>query len=93
MKPTWEDLLCNRSNRPLQFASPPEQQADNEIRFSANLSAGNSRASAGGHLLSARPLSADSLDGEAATATGKLAFKPVQAIEDVHYRLYHEVTA
>ena len=44
-------------------------------------------------LMSARSLSAGSLDWETTTATGKLAFRPFQAIEDEHYRLYHEVIA
>jgi hypothetical protein len=44
-------------------------------------------------LMSARPLAAGSRDWESTTATGKLAFKPFEAIEEEHYRLYHEVTA
>ena len=42
-------------------------------------------------LLSARQLSAGSLDWEAKTDAGKLAFKPFQAIGEEQYRLYHEV--
>jgi len=42
-------------------------------------------------LLSARQLSSGSLDWEAATDAGKLAFRPFQAIGEEQYRLYQEV--
>lgn len=42
-------------------------------------------------LLGARQLSAGSLDWETTTDTGKLSFKPFQAIQEEPYRLYHEV--
>jgi hypothetical protein len=44
-------------------------------------------------LLSARQLSAGSLDWEATTDAGKLHFKPFQAIAEEQYRLYQEVIA
>jgi uncharacterized protein len=44
-------------------------------------------------LLNARQLSSGSLDWETTTATGKMRFKPFQAIGDEQYRLYHEVTS
>jgi hypothetical protein len=44
-------------------------------------------------LTRAHQLSAGSLDWEATTDAGKLAFKPFQAIEAEHYRLYQEVIA
>lgn len=44
-------------------------------------------------LLGAQPISAGSVDWEAATDSGKIAFRPFPAIHDEQYRLYHEVTA
>ncbi|MGB7547519.1 MAG: beta-L-arabinofuranosidase domain-containing protein [Terracidiphilus sp.] len=44
-------------------------------------------------LMGARQLSTGSLDWEAATSAGKIAFKPFQAIGEQQYRLYQEVKA
>lgn len=44
-------------------------------------------------LLNAQQLSVGSLDWETTTPTGKMAFKPFQAIQEEEYRLYQEVIA
>jgi DUF1680 family protein len=43
-------------------------------------------------LMNVRQLSSGSLDWEADTSAGTMAFKPFQAIGDERYRLYHEVS-